>query len=215
MPPEALISTYRIQRLIEDHFRDNGLLYDRRKGYYKARDEPAAQIVSVIELLQAVVSIIVKRPDDARGRPRDYIKEAARRRQVFGTTEDEEAEGVQPVPPYDTNIYLKCIRILRRVDDYLRRRGADSVTKRNLRFYMARCAAVAANGNAYFPPHELLRLDIDAQLADALLADCYTRVHRLYQHGGGDDDYAKNKRMSDALSRSLINAYSPPNRRRV
>ena len=212
MPPEALISTYRIQRLIEDHFRDNALFYDRRKGYYKAREEPAAQIVTVIDLLQAVVAIIVKRPDDARGRPRDYINDAAKRRQVFGTTEDEEAEGVQPVAPYDTEIYLRCIQILRKVDDYLRRRGVDSITKRNVRFYMARCVAVAVNRNAYFPPHQLQRLDVEAKLTDALLADCYTRVHRLYQFGGGDDDYAKNKRMSDALSRSLVNAYSPPNK---
>jgi hypothetical protein len=212
MPAEALISTYGIQRLIEDHFRDNELYYDRRKGHYKAQEKAAAQIVSVTDLVQAVVSIIVKRPDDARGRPLDYIKTVAKRWQVFGTTEDEESEGVQPVAPLDLDVYLRCVQVLRKVNDYLRRQRVDSVTKRNVGFYMARCAAVAANGNAYFPPHELMRLDVDAQLNDALLADCYTRVHRLYQHAGGDDDAAKSQRLSASLSSSLIRTYSPPNR---
>lgn len=212
MPAEALISTYRIQRVIEDHFKDNGLFYDRRKGHYKAQEESAAKIVSVTDLVQAVVSIIVKRPDDARGRPLDYIKVAVKRHLVFGTTEDEESEGVQPVRPYDSNIYLRCIQILRRVEEYLRRQRVDSITRRNVRFYMARCAAVAANGNAYFPPHELIRLDVDRQLTDGLLDDSYKRVHRLYQFSGGDDDAAKSQKLSGALSRSLINTYSPPNK---
>ena len=104
MPAEALISTYTIQRQIEIYFREHGLFYDRRKGHYKAEGKPAALIVSVNDLVQAVVSIIVKRPDDARGRPRDYINVAVKRHKVFGTTEDEEPEYIR-VSPLD----LGCI----------------------------------------------------------------------------------------------------------
>jgi hypothetical protein len=213
MPAEALISTYRIQREIELFFRERGLFYDRRKGHYKALGEPAAQIVSVTDLVQAVVSIILQRPDEARGRPLDYVKLPTKRHKVFGVSENEEEnESGDVAKPYDLEIYLRCIKILRRVDEFLADRDLDRITERNVRFYMARCVAVAAIGNAYFPPTELMRVNVEPKLTPELMEECYARVHRLYQRNGGDDDAAKKKKMSDALSRSLIHTYSPPNK---
>jgi hypothetical protein len=214
MPSEALISTYRVQRMIENHFHKNGFYYDRRKGHYKAMQMQAAQIISVPDLVQAVVSIIVARPDDARGRPLDYIKEPSKRWQVFGTTEDEELEGVATKKPLDLDVYLSCVKILRKIDEYFRRRRIDTTTRRNTRFYLARAASVAAFANAYFQPYHLVTFDVDGKLTDNLLDDCFRRVNRIYKSRGGDDDAAKSRKMSDSLSRSLIKTYSPPNRKR-
>ena len=75
---------------------------------------------------------------------------------------------------------------------------------------MARSAAAAAVNNAYCPPNEIAKLDVDAQVTTQLLADCYERVNRIYTRRGGDDDVAKSPKMSEALSRSLVNSYSPP-----
>ena len=71
MPPEALRATDRIHGQIEALFRQYDLYYDRRKGYYKDEGKPIAKIVSVMELLQAMLAIALRRPDDARARPRD------------------------------------------------------------------------------------------------------------------------------------------------
>ena len=55
MPPEALRATDEIHRKIEEVFGQFGLYYDRRRGYYKDQRKPAAQIVSVRDVLQAIL----------------------------------------------------------------------------------------------------------------------------------------------------------------
>jgi hypothetical protein len=55
MPPEALRATDPIHRKIEEVFGTFGLFYDRRKGYYKDLNKPAASIIlaGTIERLRA------------------------------------------------------------------------------------------------------------------------------------------------------------------
>jgi hypothetical protein len=77
---------------------------------------------------------------------------------------------------------------------------------------MARCASVAAVNNAYCPEPDLKKVDLDAVLTPSVMADCFKRVLRIYQNNGEDDDGAKSKKMSDALTRSLVGAYSPPHK---
>ncbi len=84
MPEEALRATDAIHRQLETAFHTKALYYDRRKGHYRDQGKPVSQIVSVIEVLQAMLSIVLQRPDEARARPRDYIKNTAQYNSVFG-----------------------------------------------------------------------------------------------------------------------------------
>ena len=160
MPDEALRATDRIHGQIEALFRQYDLYYDRRKGFYKDQGKPIAKIIPVIELLQAMLAIALMRPDDARARPRDYIKDDAKYRQVFGENE------------FNLGIYLKCILLYRRIASFLARKefDLDSTHQRNLKFYLAMYVAAATMKHAYVPPNELLKLDLD-QLDDALITD--------------------------------------------
>ena len=60
MPEEALRATDEIHRQIETLFHRFGLFYDRRKGHYRDQGKPVNQIVSVVELAQAMLSIVLQ-----------------------------------------------------------------------------------------------------------------------------------------------------------
>jgi hypothetical protein len=68
---------------IEDRLKLQGLFYDRRKGEYRQQRKPVDQIVSITALAQAVIAILLQRPDDARARPGSLLKRAETYRQIF------------------------------------------------------------------------------------------------------------------------------------
>jgi AIPR protein len=207
MPAEALRATDRIHRQIEALFHQYDLYYDRRKGFYKDQGKPIAKIVPVIELLQAILAIMLKRPDEARARPRDYIKDDDKYEQVFGGNQ------------FDLGLYLKSILLYRRVASFLARKDVDldATHQRNLRFYLAMYVAAAATKHAYAPPHKLLALD-ENKVDEALLMDCYNRVMKQYnrlarklaQTGDLDwDQLAKGPIMLRAINTELKRRFTP------
>ena len=173
MPAESLRTTDAIHRKIETLFRGNDLFYDRRNGHYKDQGEPVSQIVSVVEALQAMLSIVLRRPNDARGRPRDYFKDNEQYESVFGN-EDNDFE------PYDLSLYLKSTLILRRVQEFLDGLDIEPIHRRNIVFYLAMVAVSVKVGSAYAAPDKILKLDI-ASLTDEFLLECYQQVKTRYE----------------------------------
>jgi hypothetical protein len=182
MPEEALRATDAVHRQIETLFHRFNLYYDRRQGYYRDQGKPVAQIVSVVELVQAMLSVVLKRPDEARGRPRDYLKKDDNYHSIFGKDK------------YDLNIYLKSIQLMRTVGDYLDTLGLETIHRRNLPHYLCMYSTCAKAGNAYAPVGQILRLD-PASFTEEFLRECYDRVSKHYEklaekHAvNGDKDY--------------------------
>jgi hypothetical protein len=127
-----------------------------------------AQIVSVVELVQAMLSVVLRKPDEARGRPRDYVKKDEPYNSIFGKDK------------YDLNIYLKSIQIMRVVVDFLDTLGLETVHRRNLPYYVCMYATCAKIGSAYAPPGDILKLDIST-LTTEFLQDSKDRVYKQYQ----------------------------------
>jgi AIPR protein len=213
MPAEALRATDRIHGQIENLFRQYDLYYDRRKGQYKDEGKPIAKIVSVIELLQAMLAIVLKRPDDARARPRDYIREDDKYSQIFGDDQ------------FDLTIFLKCVLLHRRVESFLTsdNLNLDIGHQRNLKFYLSMYVAAAQTKHAYAPPDKLLVIDV-GKLEDELVSDCYERLWRKYQKlaekfaSNGEYDYdslAKGPYLLKAVQTELRRRFTPRNERRV
>jgi hypothetical protein len=207
MPAEALRATDRIHGQIETLFRQYDLFYDRRKGEYKDEGKPIAKIVPVIELLQAMLAIALKRPDDARARPRDYIKEDDKYAQIF--SEDR----------FDLTLYLKAVSLYRRVASFLASTELDLDVghQRNVKFYLVMYFAVALTKNPYAPPDRLLSIDT-AKLDNELIADCYQRIWKQYQElakkfaTNGEKDYdslAKGPHLLRALNTELKRRFTP------
>jgi hypothetical protein len=72
-----------IQRDIEDVLQSNGLYYDRRKNFYKNEGKKRDAIIGISELAQAVMAVLLQRPNDARARPSNLIKDSIDYRKVF------------------------------------------------------------------------------------------------------------------------------------
>ena len=66
IPIAFLRATEEIHRNIEDYFKSNGFYYDRRKNSYSNEGKPRDKIVGVPTLAQAVMAILLGRPNDAR-----------------------------------------------------------------------------------------------------------------------------------------------------
>jgi hypothetical protein len=209
MPGEAFLATMRIQQQIQEYFAEHGLFYDRRKGQYKAERKPAAQIVEIVELMQAVIAIMQRMPDYARGRPREYLKD--KKRQVLFGKDDEDQKDTSF--PHPLNVYLRCVEIVRKVKDYLRGiADINDKTSLNLRYYLALDVTVRVIKNAHCPPMLVAEMDVERDLTPELLKVSYKRVRRFYLANGGNDDTARGNKMRKNLVASLKAEFSPSNK---
>jgi AIPR protein. len=208
MPQEALRATDPIHRKIETLFANYGLFYDRRKGHYKEQGMPVAQIVSLVDVLQAMLSVVLRRPDDARARPRNYFKSNDQYAQVFGKDKDNEND------KYSLSLYLKSTQILRRIQDYLDEINEEAVHRRNLTAYLCTYATCAAASNAYAAPNEILKIDLST-LSSHFLADCYRRLKKRYE-GLAERDAVDGDINYDVLAKgtSLLKAMNTDLKRR-
>jgi hypothetical protein len=80
---ESLRATDEVQLLIEQHLLGHDLYYDRRRNYYKNIGKLRSRIVSVRALTQALLAVAYSKPDDARARPGDYLKNDLQYSNVF------------------------------------------------------------------------------------------------------------------------------------
>jgi hypothetical protein len=219
MPAESLFTTFRIHKQIESVFQDHNLFYERRRGFWKDQRKPMAQILSVKELMQAVIAVMTDRQDDARGRPLGYISDKEKRWMLFGHDDYDDTfimteQDVISRPPYDIKVYLNCVKLVRRTDQFLTvQPKLTNEDKRNIRFYLVKYLACKAIGSAYCVPGQIATLNADA-MVDSLIDEPFKKVRRLYRLHGGDDDAGRSPDLSSALNKLLIREFSPPNKRK-
>jgi hypothetical protein len=209
MPEEALRATDAIHRQLETAFHTNHLYYDRRKGHYRDQGKPVSQIVSVIEVLQAMLAIVLHRPDDARARPRDYIQKNAQYGEVFGAEK------------YPLTLYLKTTEISRKVSDFLGRQEMETIHRRNINFYLSMYIGCELTKNAFADPSKLQQIDV-AGINDKLLGSCFDRVYEKYEKlaeklkKDGERDYdtvAKGPHLLKALNTHLRQRFNKKKKR--
>lgn len=189
IPSASLIATGKLQRDIEEFFRLKGLYYDRRKNYYKNKGEPREKIISIQYLSQAVMSILLCEPDNARARPTSLLK--ARENEVFNDK-------------YPIFMYLSCARILRRIDDFLRASDtqASQDERTNFRFHLAMCSAIWALRKKDIKSDDLIVFDIGV-LGDDILKNILNALRREMlilseERGYSSDRIAKSREFRDA-----------------
>ncbi len=110
IPPASLRATDRIHRDIEQYLRSFGLYYDRRKNFYKNEGKPIGRIVSIPQLAQAVMAIVLRQPDNARARPSSLIKRDDEYQRLFS-------------PTYPIEIYLASAQVIKQVETFLAQHG--------------------------------------------------------------------------------------------
>jgi len=149
-------------------------------------------------------------PDDARARPRDYIKKDALYTSIFG----EKA--------FPLTLYLRATQISRRVTEFLESQDLEAIHRRNIYFYLCMYAACVLSGSAYANPGKIQAIDVSGEtspLTDSFLTICYQRVWKVYEHlaekdaEDGERDYdalAKGPNLLKALRAGLKRRFNPP-----
>ena len=118
----SLMATDQIQEDIEDRLRLYGLFYDRKKGEYRRLKKTIKKIVGMGAMAQAVMAIVLQKPDQARGRPETYVRDHAA--EVFD-------------PSVDRDLFAACILLDRQVIEFLRSQGLESDEVRDIRYYVS------------------------------------------------------------------------------
>ncbi len=182
----SLRATDRIHRDIEEYFRPKGLFYDRRKNYYKNEGKPRDKIIGIPFLAQAIMAIVLQRPDNARARPSSLLKKDDDYKRVFS-------------PSYPIGLYYVCAVVMRRVEQYLKlpSAGVPSEHRNNLRFYVA-MHVVGGTGKPPKSPKDVARFVVE-EVDDSAIRKSLGAIKSKYFELGGNDQIAKGTALLDAI----------------
>jgi hypothetical protein len=176
--PATLRATDKVQRDIEETLKSAGLYYDRRKNFYKNEGKPADNIISIPLMAQAVMSVVLARPDTARARPSSLIKDNAVYSQVFSDT-------------YPVGMYSNAAALIRYVDRVLKSRSEMSGRDRsNLRFYVLFWLSCALVGKTSLTTSDLAGINVKA-VDDSDIEAAADEVWKIYDGFGKTDQIAK------------------------
>jgi hypothetical protein len=195
IPEASLRATDSVHGNIEASLTPFGLFYDRRKNFYKNQGKPVEQIVSIALMAQAVMSIVLQRPDDARARPSSLLKKDEDYKAIFSNS-------------HPLSMYRVCALVVKRVDDYLRSLvDLDPKDRTNIRFFVAMYSALVVAGSISPTATSISMLKIE-QFSNAELEKSTKVVFSIYKNLGGTDQVAKGTQlrtdvMAELQTRSL------------
>ena len=193
--PLSLRATDDIHFDIEAVLKVNGIFYDRRKGEQRRLRRPVSRIMSIKELGQAVLAVVLQRPNDARARPMSVLGKEKGYKSVFDVKAD-------------TLLFLACALIDYEVVNYLQKQDSlNRDIKNDVRYYTCMCLAAYLAGKATPSKAEIAALTktvLKAPVQQVLLDQCCDEVMCIYRSFGGDANAAKGGEMIDVLKKRLI-----------
>ena len=186
----SLRATDKIHRDIEEYLRPKGLFYDRRKNYYKNEGKPRDKIVGIAHLAQAVMAIVLRRPNTARARPSSLLKKDDDYFRVFD-------------PSYPIELYYICAESMRRVEQHLKLPSSrlEAKDRNNLRFYVAMHAVAALSDTPNPTPSNIAKLDL-AGLERTEIQTSLNFINEKYASLGGNDQVAKGNSLLKVILES-------------
>jgi hypothetical protein len=193
----SLRATDRIHFDIEDRLKLYNLFYDRKKGKYKRLRKPIADIVGMKALSQAVMAIVLRRPEAARARPGNILRDETGYGQLFNDS-------------YNRDVYAACILLDRQVSSFLNDQKLTREEKRDIRYCVDTLVACLL-AKSFNPTVDVLaNLASQCKKIDtAVLKDAMSIVLQAYTNLGGSDKVAKSKDLwvkAEALAKAKTNA---------
>ncbi|MDE0100015.1 MAG: AIPR family protein [Truepera sp.] len=183
----SLRATDKIHRDIEEFLWPKGLFYDRRKNYYKNEGKPRDKIIGIPHLAQAVMAIVLQKPDTARARPSSLLKKDEDYSHVFN-------------PDYPVGLYHVCAETMQRVEQHLKSPGSGLARgdRNNLRFHVAMHVIATVTNTTKPTPDEVAGVDVDG-LDRATIQSSLDVVKAKYDDLGGNDQVAKGPDLLKAI----------------
>ncbi|MCB2213834.1 AIPR family protein [bacterium] len=196
IPIASLRATDKVHRNIEDYFKEKDLYYDRRKNQYKNEGKPLDKIVSISYVAQAVMSVLLGRPNDARARPSTLLKKDPDYKQVFNSR-------------YNPEIFLKCTKMLMKVERYLKENKNELSRKdiNNIKFHLLMHVTWLAMKSTN-PNTNIIENHDFSTIKNNDMEQSYKEVTNIYNGLGGDDNVAKGNDFVEALKENLADMIS-------
>lgn len=189
--PSSLRATEPIHRRIEDYLAAHALYYDRRKNHYKNIGKPADRIISIDKLAQAVMTVLLSRPHDARARPTTLIKnDSDSYSEIFS-----ENETTHPL-----DMYRVVAEILLLVERHFKSANPkiDRRYKNNLKFHTLMIAMWNAIGSKAVTAAAIAQVN-PTTVNPQIIEDAARWVMAEFDAAGGDDRTAKDASFTDRL----------------
>jgi AIPR protein len=187
-----LHATERVQRTIETALKTAGYYYDRRKNFYRNQGKPAATIITIPFMAQALTAIVLQQPDHARARPGTVAEKNYK--ELFSDK-------------YPVNLYPKCIEIVRRAQTFLSGQSDLSRADRlNLLFYLAMYSAAATLESVKPSRQKIAYLDV-ATVTESVMDKGFQWIEKKFRDLGGDDKAAKGPHLAEELRQYLVTAF--------
>ena len=192
IPSASLRATEKIHRDIEEFFKAHDLFYDRRKNFYKNQGKPLEKIISIPSLAQAIMSIVLKEPNNARARPssllnndQDYIK-------IFN-------------PEYPINLYLVCARVIKKVEFFLKANPnlLEPKDRTNIKHHLVMYLALSLTEEASPTPEQLAKISLE-KMDNLLIEKSLPKVKAVFEILGGTDQIAKGPAFKNKCLELLI-----------
>lgn len=194
IPPVSLRATDKIHRDIEDYLKGRGFFYDRRKNFYKNDGKPIDQIISLSFLSQALMAMVLQRPDTARARPSTLLKKDEEYQKIFDTN-------------HPINLYYVATILMKRVDSFLKNKeDLDIKDRTNIRFYVAYSLLIHLCGKTNASIQEISNL-IVSDISDNAIEPAYRLVKNQYETLGGTDQIAKGTELLKELKQIHLETF--------
>ncbi len=189
-------ATDKVHRDIEEYLKPFGLFYDRRKNMHKNEGRSTEQIIGIPLIAQAIMSISMQRPDDARARPSSLLKRDDDYTKIFN-------------PEHPIELYLVAGKLIKAVQSYLRaRENLQPKDKNNLLFYTTMLAASKLAGKARPSTKEIAKIKPE-DIQQAVIEDSVRKVQEDYSALGASDHVAKGAGLLAKLKQRLEKEYPP------
>ena len=185
-----------IQFDIEELFKLYEIFYDRRKGEYRRLRKPVSKIVSMRELAQTVIAIVLQKPNDARARPMTVLNTQDGRDRVFDVKAKRE-------------LFLTCVLIDRQIENYLQLSTLTKDVQADVRYYMDLWLACSLSQKSNPTTDELasLAVTVNKPIDVTILDGVRDIVLKIYNDNGADDRAAKGTEMANDLINLIQNTY--------
>ncbi|WP_425999517.1 AIPR family protein [Caulobacter sp. DWR1-3-2b1] len=186
--PAQLIATSAIHKDIELHLRAEGKYYERRKNFWKNQGKTKAEIITVTDMAQAVMTVVSGRPHTARARPGSLLKES--NNDVFDAS-------------YDIRVYAKAIDLVRGTEALINEELPDCGVRdrNNLKYHIVARIVYDSCGGKFSAKRFLANDLIEPDRRRKVIA----KANSIYLKRGASDRVAKSEEFWEAVRDARIN----------
>lgn len=188
--PGSLRATDEIQCDIETRLKTLNLYYDRRKNFYKNLGKPASRIISISRMAQVLMSIVNQRPDTARARPSNIIKDQNEYEQLFSKS--------KPI-----NLYSNAAKLNIAIEKTLKSKDISANDRTNIKFYCMLWVACKMTRQRKPSPQDFATIDPQS-FTESILSNAVEGVWSLYRGQKGGDELAKGSKFTTLVVDSAV-----------